>query len=185
MISVICVSDRPALLPILVWSLVAQTHQDWELLILDQSEDGNATRHVRDLRRDSRIAVERVARIGDWGMSVKERAALTKSDGNMLMFPNDDAYYVPRALAHVARYAAAGADLVLFGWLYDLFDYAPMPPNPHVGHVDVGGFAVRQSVFASTGWPTKDQTGDGQMVEHWAGSGIQVGMCPNTLYVKN
>lgn len=184
-VDVICVADRPERLPLLVWSLAAQTHQDWRLLVLDQSVDGDVDRYVcAPAHLEARITVERVGRVGDWGQTAKEAAA-SRVAGDVLLFPADDAYYVPTALASFVT-ALENGDLALCGWLYDLFGYAPMPPVPAVGHVDVGGFAVRRDTFLAHGWPVKGQTGDGELVLGLLRDGrARLVTCPGVLYVKN
>lgn len=189
-VSVICLADRPTRLPVLFWSLVAQTFEDWELLILDQSADGNVTRHLGEhwleaVASPRRVDVRRIAQVGDWGQSAKEEAARTWATGDALLFPNDDAYYVPIALDEMVAGLEAGGDLALCGWLYDLFGYQPMAPRPAVGFVDVGGFLVRRGVFLRTGWPVKGQTGDGELVQALVAAGAQVAPVPQVLYVKN
>lgn len=181
-VSVICVSDRPERLPCLYWSLVAQTHEDWLLVVLDQtgwsvgqhlpSDHGRVLYHsVRDRR--------------DWGQTEKEKAvSWTASDA--LMFPADDAYYVPTALASmVESLEHNGTDIVLCGWLYDHLGYIPMPPQLAKGYVDVGGFMVRRETFLKTGWRDKGQTGDFTLLEDMVKAGAKISTVPNILYVKN
>jgi hypothetical protein len=182
-VSVLCLADRWDRLPVLVWSLLAQTHQDWELLVLNQSgADVMRGCHVGD----TRVREFHVPRIGDWGQSAKEQAALAHATGDAFMFPNDDAYYVPIALQRMVEALERGADLALCGWLYDLPGYVPMPPCPAVGHVDVGGFMVRRQAFEAHGWPRKGQTGDGELVVSLAARpGTKVELCPQVLYCKN
>jgi hypothetical protein len=185
-ISVICVADRAERLPLLVWSLIAQTHQDWTLLVLDQStEYPGVFRYVTvPPAYKDRVRIDRVHMVGDWGQSAKEQAAHLV-DGDAVMFPADDAYYVPTALETMAAELDAGADLALCGWLYRLMGYAPMPPCPAVGHVDVGGFMVRRSTFLKHGWPSKGQTGDGELVVGLAESGARVALSRGVAYVQN
>ena len=189
-VSVICVADRPERLPVLVWSLHAQTHRDWELLILDQTHDGSAMLYLdrTELPRslEARITRQRIERLGDWGQYAKERATHQAAvTGDAFLFPADDAYYVPSALATFVAALEDDADLALCGWLYDLKGYAPMPPTPAVGHVDVGGFMVRRNAFLVHGWPDKSQTGDGQLVIGLLQAGARLAMVPEVLYVKS
>lgn len=184
-VSVICVADRPERLPVLVWSLIAQTHRDWELIILDQSAEGDVARHCQSaLALAGRaISVVRTDRVGDWGYTAKQAAAKALASGDAFLFPQDDAYYVPTALATLVAALEPGARVALCGWLYDLFGFAPMPPHPAIGHVDVGGFLVRRDVFLATGWPSTRQTADGEfIVEVAAGGGVA--LCPGVLYVR-
>lgn len=189
-VSIICVADRPERLPLLVWSVIAQTHQDWELFVLDQSEsdpyEPGVRRYISVLpdRVSSKVRVIRVSRVGDWGQTVKEQAAKRYATGDVLMFPADDAYYTPTALSEMVKTIEQGADLALCGWLYDLMGYLPMPPTPAVGHVDVGGFAVKRSIFLDHGWPSKSQTGDGELVVSLA-SKHRTGLIPGVHYVKS
>jgi hypothetical protein len=117
---------------------------------------------------------------------VKQEAARRWATGEAFIFPQDDAYYVPTALAEMvaALERDSGGDLALCGWLYDLLGFAPMPPNPRVGHVDVGGFLVRRETFLATGWPDSSQTADGKFIEGAARSGARVVGCPGVLYVR-
>lgn len=189
-VSVIALADRPTLLPILLWSLLAQTHTGWELLILDQTPDASVSEYCVDAlavahERGHRVDVLPVDRRGDWGQTEKELAAQTWAQGDALLFPNDDAYYVPTALATFAAQLEAGHDVSVCGWLYDLFNYAPMPPNTQVGHIDVGGFMVTRTRFGQCGWPNKGQTGDGELVQGFLKAGASVALIPNVLYVKN
>lgn len=189
-VSIICLADRPARLPLFWWALLAQTYTAWELLILDQTDDAGATVHSvaaweMAVARGHRVDVLPVERVGDWGQSAKERAALEWARGDALLFPNDDAYYVPTALEMLVGALRDGHDLALCGWLYDLLGYVPMPADPTVGRVDVGGFLVRRDLFARTGWPNKGQTGDGELVRGFLEAGARVARLPQTLYVKN
>lgn len=201
-VSVICVADRPERLPVLVWSLHAQTYRNWELLVLDQTSDGSAMRYLDTLPEtlDAHIAVERVERVGDWGQSAKERAARTATvTGEVFIFPADDAYYVPTALATFVKALERGADMALCGWLcgsirlsvagHKVHDngsgYVAKPPTPAVGHVDVGGFMVRRETFLAHGWPDKSHEGDGKLVLALLRSGARLAAVPDILYVKN
>ena len=43
-VDLICVSDRPDSLPVLLHALYLQTYTDWQVTVLDQSEDGVCSR---------------------------------------------------------------------------------------------------------------------------------------------
>lgn len=106
--------------------------------------------------------------------------------GGALMFPNDDAYYPPTALATMIYPIEQGvADLVVCGWLYDLFGYNPFPPRIAEGRIDVGGFMVRADTFRSVKWRSKSQTGDFQLLVDMVKAGARVHTVRDVLYVKN
>lgn len=191
-VGIICVADRPERLPLLVWSLIAQTHEEWELLVLDQSEadidQPGVMRYMPLLpgRVSDRIKVRRVARAGDWGYMAKEVAAL-ESKCDVLLFPQDDSYYVPTALFEfTSALNYSNAQLAICGWLYDLERYAAIPPIPAIGRVDVGGFMVRREAFVSAGgWPKPiAQQTDGMFIERMARD-VKTVSIPSVLYVRN
>lgn len=186
-VSIICISDRPDRLPLLMWSLIAQTHTDWELIVLDQSHDERGVDRMIQVLPDisNIIRVVKCDRNGDWGQTAKEQAAKGMATGDVLMFPNDDAYYVPIALAELTRVIESGADIAVCGWLYDQMGYTPMPPSTMVGHVDVGGFMLRRETFLRVGWPDKSQTGDAKLIAACIRAGGRVGATSRVLYVKN
>lgn len=188
-VSVVCIADRPFRLPLLVWSLIAQTYTDWELIVLDQSHDDRGVDCMIPIVPSSddvfKIRVVKCERYGDWGQAAKEAAAKDMADGELLMFPNDDAYYTPTALSDLVDVINQGADLALCGWLYDQMGYVAMPPSTMVGHVDVGGFMVRRDLFLKVGWPDKSQTGDAKLIAALIRAGGRVGATPRVLYVKN
>lgn len=188
-VSVICIADRPERLPLLVWSLIAQTYDDWELIVLDQSHDERGVDRLIPIVPKPedvfRIRVVKCDRNGDWGQKAKESAAKDMAQGQVLMFPNDDAYYVPTALESLVKIMQQGADIAVCGWLYDLMGYVAMPPSTMVGHVDVGGFMLRRDLFLRVGWPDKSQTGDAKLIAACIKAGGRVGASSKVLYVKN
>lgn len=185
-ISVICIADRWEKLPGLYWSLVAQDHKDWELIVLDQSMAEIVDQGISQVAMMAwPVSWHPVDRLGDWGQTAKENTAKLV-DGDVLMFPNDDAYYVPTALSQMVAPIEAGvADIVICGWLYDLFQYKPMAPRLAQGYIDVGGFMIRRETFLKTGWPDKTQTGDFHMLQTAVDAGARVVEISNVLYVKN
>jgi hypothetical protein len=183
-VSVVCASDRPDSLPLLYWSLVAQTHKDWELLVMDQSYHGNVDVNI-DRMEDNRIQYYRGLREGDWGQTIKELAATSVATGDALMFPADDAYYLPTALATMAGYIGQGHKLVICGWLYDKMNYSPMPPHLAQGYIDVGGFMVSTELFRQVGWRDKSQTGDFTLISDLAKAAGSYISHSGVLYVKN
>lgn len=187
-VSIICASDRPERLPLLFWSLVAQTYTDWELIVLDQSGDERGVdRMITVVPADTlhKVHIVKCDRLGDWGQTVKEKAALSRASGDVLIFPADDAYYVPTALGEFVRVIEAGADIAICGWLYNIMGYCSMPPSTKVGYVDVGGFMVTRDMFCRAGWADKSQTGDAKFLESCIQAGARVGITHGVLYVKN
>lgn len=185
-ISVICVADRPERLPCLYWSLVAQTHKDWEFIILDQSYEGNITTMFQSMyMNDDRCQAYAVGNHRDWGQTEKEKAAIEIAKGDVLIFPADDSYYIPVALEKMVRHIESGADVVVCGWLYDILGYRPMPPSIVQGHVDIGGFMMKRRTFLDVGWRDKSQVGDHTLLTDILRNGASMTFENAILYVKN
>lgn len=184
-VSLVCIADRPRMLPVLIACLRAQTFDAWELIVLDQANDG-AIQGVVTAADDPRVQWIPVPNHHDWGQTEKVKAAQTIARGDVLGFPNDDAYYAPCYLARmVAMLDDATLDLVYCDWIFDKFNYLPMVVAPKTGHIDVGGFLVRRQTFMAIGWDDRGDTGDGIFVEHIVASGARHARIAACYYVKN
>ena len=195
-VAVVCLSDRPMALPLLLQALALQTMPDFECWVLDQSErpdffeDGEPS----DPRiwaavgrmQDRRFRYKPVQRIGDWGQTVKAWAAGSLARSEWICFPNDDAYYVPGFFERMLDAAdRQGLDLVYCDWIFDKFGYVHYEGKPVVGHIDVGGFLVKRSVLEAVGWQDKSSVGDGKLIEAIVEAGYRHGKASGVLYVKN
>lgn len=79
-------------------SLLAQTLQDFEILVVDQNRD---ERLVEVLRPYERRLSLRHLRPGGLGASRARNAGLERSLGEVIAFPDDDCWYPPGLLARV------------------------------------------------------------------------------------
>jgi glycosyltransferase involved in cell wall biosynthesis len=93
--------NRPLMLPVCLWSIKGQTHQDFEVIVTDNSvDDSIAAKHeqaVEDLR-DPRFRYFRTAKkikVSDPYYSA-EWAIKHEAKGRWYCFPCDDTYYVPQ-----------------------------------------------------------------------------------------
>lgn len=173
MISIICSTyDRPAALLRLIESLKRQTLQDWELLIMDESES-----YYSKPFTTKGITAVKCKRYNDWGYSVKEQGA-KMAKGEYLCFPADDAQYEPTFLE---KLSATGADLAYCDWNFTNQNRI-VEAQPKEGYIDVGGFLLKRSLF--TGFPNKGLWGDARLVEQIAKDHTAVRV-PEVLYIKS
>ena len=98
--------DRPLLLPGCLWSLAAQTHKDFEVIVTDNATDPKiAAQHkravemVRDwspkfARRFKYVRTANKIEVSDCYWAA-EYAIKHHARGNWYCFPCDDSYYVP------------------------------------------------------------------------------------------
>jgi glycosyltransferase involved in cell wall biosynthesis len=184
-VSLICAAfNRPQVLPVLLHCLRVQTHQDWECLVMDESPE-RVNLDVVATINDDRIQHVPCDRFNDWGQSVK-RIGAEMSQGAVLGFPNDDAYYTPTYLERMAGTLKRDKlGLVYCDWLFDIMGYVPWCAQPVVGHIDVGGFLVTREAMKHVPWTGAHQTADGEWVQAMVAAGIRHGKAPGVLYVKN
>ena len=92
--------NRPHLLPVCLYSLAAQTHRDFEVLVTDNATDEAVAAHHRRTVRlmgDSRFHYYRTSdkiKVSDCYWSA-EWAIKHHTHGNWYGFPCDDSYYAP------------------------------------------------------------------------------------------
>jgi len=81
-------------------SLVRQTHNDYELIVVDQNDDN---RLVKILQKwESQVSVIHVRSLR--GLSRARNAGLELVSGQIICFPDDDCWYHPHLLAQVNDY---------------------------------------------------------------------------------
>ncbi len=93
---------RTAEIERLFHSLATQTHQDFELIVVDQNPDDR----VRKLVSRFEDAFKIVYLQSEKGLSKARNVGLLSVTGDMVAFPDDDCWYGPNILAHVARVLA-------------------------------------------------------------------------------
>jgi glycosyltransferase involved in cell wall biosynthesis len=191
-VTFVVISDRPKALPVLLHSLINQTREDWECIVLDQSESDKVAVAMSDnsLLVDSRVWHVRVERRGDWGYAERDRIARRDTSSPVLCFPCDDAYYAPPFVEAMLAPFAQGCALTYCDWIFDKFGYVSYTGAPQVGWVDVGGFMVSREAYLDVGgFPAHDgdlSTAEGQLVERVvATKRFRHRRVPHHLYVKN
>jgi len=110
--------NRPVMLPVVLWAIKGQSHQDFECIVTDNSTDKKQTaahkRAVGQLRdpRFRYVNTSRKIRVSDCYWSA-EWAVDNLARGRWLCFPCDDTYLVPDFARRMLIAAAKGnADYV-------------------------------------------------------------------------
>lgn len=191
-VSFLVVSDRPNHLRHLIACLRVQSNQNWELIVLDQTNRCDCLPPVTEVEAlgETRVFYEHVPRVGDVGQSM-QMAYTRFARGEFVCVPHDDAYYVPSFIDQMLWTARQGNfDLVYCGWLWNDADntspYRPMPGVPLFGRIDAGGFMVKREALIEDGWPERGEGGDGRLVERICARRPH-GVVPadHILYIKN
>jgi len=85
-------------------SVIAQTHQDWELILVDDgSSDASSTIAQRWARRDPRISYVEHEGHANLGMSTSRNRGIVEAHGRLVAFLDSDDVWMPSALSHRLR----------------------------------------------------------------------------------
>ncbi|MDR7550785.1 MAG: glycosyltransferase family A protein [Armatimonadota bacterium] len=97
---ILCTIGRSAEVGRFVESLVVQSHQDWELVVVDQNADDRVRAVLANY--DGRFAIAHLR--APAGLSRARNAGFASAAGDIIAFPDDDCWYSPSVLEQVARY---------------------------------------------------------------------------------
>lgn len=101
--------NRADLIPKAIQSVLNQTYQNWELIIVDNfSEDG--TKKVVDSFRDSRISMLFIPRTGS--VAASRNIGVHHSKGEWIAFLDSDDWWFPEKLSSVREAIQSDADLI-------------------------------------------------------------------------
>ena len=101
--------NRANLIPKAIQSVLDQTYQNWELLIVDNySDDG--TKEVIDSFRDSRISMLLIPRTGS--VAASRNIGVQHSKGEWIAFLDSDDWWFPTKLSSVCEVIQSNPDLI-------------------------------------------------------------------------
>jgi glycosyltransferase involved in cell wall biosynthesis len=177
-------------------SLRQQTHQDFEVIVLDnQTVDAIARENLASLAmmrcekfRYVRTCQEKPYQASDFGAQM--------ANGEFLCFPSDDSYYVPAFGEKMLAAARGNAwDLVYCDAILRPSTtsprrqgiYVPLLVEPRMDYIDKTLFIVRKSVFPGFRCDERPYwTGaDAYVVEEMVSRGVSHGRVPEPLAVHN
>jgi glycosyltransferase involved in cell wall biosynthesis len=187
--------DRPRLLPVCLWSLAAQTDEDFEVIVTDNSTDHEMQakhRKVVESLHDKRFryfATASKIEVGDCYWSAEWGAR--KAKGDWLCFPCDDCYYVPEFQERMLEVADLYAwKLVLCDavYRYNVKRYAVLQMKAHMNVAAKSSFMVSRDVF--TGFKLKPAVpapcaADAAMIGELVKAGVPYGTVQDVMVVHN
>lgn len=174
--------------PTLVYSLLAQRHRDWELILLhDGPEDCGLADKIRQLH-DPRINYQATEqRSGAWGHPLREQG-LQQVTGDFVVHTNLDNYYVPQFCEQMT--AAFTSDLVALrcSFLTHYTQYRePCQAELCLGRIDLGCVMYRTAVAVAHGFPWRRLEADWDLVDAVRRShgDASIGKLDRVLFVHN
>ncbi len=180
---------RSAALSCLLHSFVAQTYQNWVMLVVHDGplEDKATTAAMPD---DPRIKfVSTKNRKKDFGHPHRQWAIdeLIAQGCDWLGLTNEDNFYVPVYLEWMLSAGTAGnAHFVHCDMVHSHKLWKPMQTRPQRGHLDLGGFLVRADLTRKVKFDKFTFSGDGDYIGRLVKSQkCRVVKVPATLFVHN
>ena len=197
--TVVCVAyRRPAALQVLMHAFLAQTSQDYRLIIIHDGPDeemeallaGYCTRFPEKFE-----CMFTDERHNDFGHSLRQ-IGLERTTSAFVMFTNDDNYYVPTFVEIVTGVlAATNCDVVLVDVLHSHENagdtvapaYSVLTTEPRMNRFDVGAGVFRTTLAKSVGWRDRGFAADGVFIEDIMASATKPRLVkiPQVLFVHN
>jgi glycosyltransferase involved in cell wall biosynthesis len=159
----------------LLYSLLAQTYKDFEVIIIHDGYDIEHEKIASEfVSKDSRFRYMYTdTRYNDWGMSLRN-LGVSAAKGEWVINTNDDNYYVPIYLNELADKIEANKECNFI--YYDCVlshhnvlnhngkDYGLLIPQIRSCYIDMGQFAVKSEIISRYKFKISF-TGDGELVE--------------------
>ena len=145
--------------PQIISSLLLQTHQNWELILI---HDGQAPDSVKSvIGNDERVRfIETPARVGNWGHAHRQRALQEYDLGDYVVISNSDNYYVPTFIEYMLKgftkshtAVATYCDKIVHS--YKAWDI--LPCKFERGFIDCGGVMIKSDIAKEVGWRVIDE----------------------------
>ena len=174
-LTIICVSyQRYEMIPILRHSFLAQTLQNFKLLIIHDGYDQRMDEILAVFKRDYPERVDyqfSETRFNDYGHSLRDMG-IKLADTEYLLITNDDNYYAPRFVEQMfhaidAR-PEAPPDIVYCDMLHShnnpglrwQLPYNRFETAPKRNYIDIGSFIARTELARKVGFRDKTFAGD-------------------------
>jgi hypothetical protein len=178
---------RKILLPLA--SLINQTHENWEAIIVHDGSEGSC--EVWDVVNnfcDPRLRYHELPlKSNDWGNSSKEYGSQLAT-GNYIGHSNDDNFYAPVYFEWMLRSLIENqAQFAYCDMVHSHRQYQPMTCEPRACHIDGGGWLCQAGIVKATPWPTPKNDGhaDGHYVEALVSRCGRVTHVPHYLFTHN
>ena len=184
---VVAAFNRPAQVQAMLHSLLVQTLQDFEIIVVHDGP-GPAVQEAVYRIGDARIVYHELpTRRNDWGNSSKEFGSAL-AQGAYIGHSNDDNYYAPVYLeALVGAMQQANAEFAYCNMVHSHHGYAAFDTAPIPGWIDGGGWLCRANCVQVTPWPESksDPYADGHYVQALLSRCSGVVKVPAFLFVHN
>ncbi|OHB81172.1 MAG: hypothetical protein A2W31_05010 [Planctomycetes bacterium RBG_16_64_10] len=156
---------RPKTTFALLASLIAQTYENWEALVV-HSDPGPETRAVVEWLGDPRIKFMEVPRASEFDYCAHCRVAgFQAATGEWCGTTNDDNLFAPVYFEWLLSAAKRdGADFVYCNMSHSITGWSAFNTSLMIGGIDAAGWLCRTEIVKRTPWPAPWHGSDGQFV---------------------
>ncbi len=201
-LTIVCVAYKRYLnLPVLIHSLLAQTLQNFRLIVIHDGHDAEMATLLKPFvdKHPDRIEVMFTdQRFNDYGHTLRD-IGIRLADTEYVLLTNDDNYYVPRFLEYMFMPMHAqgqiAPDIVFCDMIHShnnpgvrkQLPYNPFETRPERNFIDIGCFVARTELARVVGFRDKGFAGDATYFEDLvaAADDAKLVKIPMTLFVHN
>lgn len=154
--------------PIILSSLICQTHQEWELYLVHDGENKTDLKSFVDAFHDPRIHyIENKHAKGQFGHPIRQEYLKKLKSGELgtydyVLITNDDNYYAPHFMEKLLSVfqtnpnaLAAYCDMI-----HSYQKYGVLQCKPVYCHIDCGAVIIRADAAADIGWTNMSHSSD-------------------------
>jgi glycosyltransferase involved in cell wall biosynthesis len=152
--------------PVIISSLICQTHQDWELHIIHDGQNDNYREWVNSYKDKRIIYSENIPRQVNYGHPIRQKALqdiknnIYGTDCNYIVITNEDNYFVPTYLQKMIEGFKEDIVATYCSMLYNQIDYNIMNCTLQLGNIDCSCVMVRKDVACDVGWRSMEHSSD-------------------------
>jgi len=168
--------EQTHLLKCLIQSIVCQTYNNWEIVLVHDGENLSHKAELSEYLKDNRITYNNTSqRYGFWGHRGRSLGT-SLSTGDWIIHSNDDNYFVPILLEEIVNVINTNPEVNFVYWdmvlgkyknlhSHNQKDYGHFVPKIQHSYIDWGQFVTQKSVISKHLINCEEAAADGSLVE--------------------
>lgn len=162
------VYKRPRSTIVFINSLLAQTANNWKLILVGDGEVENEDEIADYTTAYPQIVYYPRQHHGEYGNAARNYG-LSKTKSEWIILSGHDNYYIPettRIIEKAIQFNNHAVDVIYWDMIHNYFNFKCVETQWKPGQIDIGAFAVRTSLLKEMAKPclTNDPNADGVLV---------------------
>jgi hypothetical protein len=154
--------------PMIIGSMIAQTHKNWKMLLVHDGEDELNIKAYVEFLNDPRIKFEVSEKVGYYGHPIRQKSLERMKakelfpDSNYVLITNGDNYHMPTFLEFMLRGFNKDSIVATYcrSMVHDYLRYGIIHCKLELGHIDCASVLVRKDIACDVGWKSKEHSSD-------------------------